>query len=53
MVDASHTELLLQDADLIRTANLNLVRVYAHVEPPQFYNLMDWAGILVVEPISP
>ena len=47
VVDASHTGPASPGRQSDPHGNLNLVRVYAHVEPPQFYNLMDWAGILV------
>jgi beta-mannosidase len=40
-------ELLEGDINLIRQANLNFVRVYAHVEPMEFYDLADEAGLLV------
>ena len=36
-----------QDIRLIRDANLNMIRVHAHVERPEFYDLCDEYGILV------
>ena len=37
----------LRDVRLMRQANLNFVRVYAHVEPPAFYEATDELGLLV------
>jgi beta-mannosidase len=37
----------LRDAHLMRDANLNFIRVYAHVEPVEFYEAADELGILV------
>jgi beta-mannosidase len=36
-----------QDIRLMRDANLNMIRVHAHVERPEFYELCDEYGILV------
>jgi beta-mannosidase len=38
---------LRRDAGLMRDANLNFIRVYAHVEPAEFYEAADELGILV------
>jgi beta-mannosidase len=35
------------DVALMKAANVNIVRVHAHVEPPAFYRACDAAGILV------
>jgi len=35
------------DVGLMKTANVNVVRVHAHVEAPAFYQACDEAGILV------
>lgn len=37
----------LRDVRLMREANLNFIRVHAHVEPVEFYQAMDELGILV------
>jgi beta-mannosidase len=36
-----------RDVNLMRAANLNLIRVHAHVLPPEFHAACDRAGILV------
>jgi beta-mannosidase len=36
-----------RDVRLMRDANLNAVRVHAHLERPEFYDLADAAGLLV------
>ncbi len=36
-----------RDVDLLLGANLNAVRVHAHLERPEFYEVADSAGILV------
>jgi beta-mannosidase len=36
-----------RDVRLMRGANLNAVRVHAHLERPEFYDLADAAGLLV------
>ncbi len=36
-----------RDVQLMRAANLNFIRVYAHVEPTEFYEATDELGILV------
>ncbi|MEM7032372.1 MAG: sugar-binding domain-containing protein, partial [Chloroflexota bacterium] len=38
---------LERDLALMRQANLNTIRVHAHVEPPEFYDLADEQGFLV------
>ncbi|MBI3271862.1 MAG: hypothetical protein HYZ53_22915 [Planctomycetes bacterium] len=38
-----------REAALLREANLNLVRVHGHVEPPAFYHACSRAGILVMQ----
>ena len=35
------------DVGLMKGANVNIVRVHAHVEPPAFYRACDEAGLLV------
>jgi beta-mannosidase len=40
-------EWFLRDVQLMREANLNFVRVYAHVEPVEFYEAADELGVLV------
>jgi beta-mannosidase len=40
-------EWFLRDVQLMRDANLDFVRVYAHVEPVEFYEAADELGILV------
>lgn len=36
-----------QDVTMMREANVNAVRVHAHVEPSEFYRVCDEAGLLV------
>lgn len=36
-----------RDVALMREANMNMVRVFSHVEPPEFYDACDELGILV------
>jgi beta-mannosidase len=36
-----------KDVELMKRANLNAVRVHAHLERPDFYDLADRAGLLV------
>jgi len=40
-------EWFLRDVGMMRDANLNFVRVHAHVEPVEFYEAADEAGMLV------
>ena len=40
-------EVLRHDLEMMRKANVNFVRVHAHVEPPEFYSLTDEAGMAV------
>lgn len=40
-------ELIKKDIELLRNANVNAVRVHAHVTHPDFYSACDEAGILV------
>jgi len=40
-------ESLRRDMDMMLKANVNFVRVHAHVEPPEFYALADEAGVAV------
>jgi beta-mannosidase len=40
-------EWFLRDVQLMREANLNFIRVYAHVEPVEFYEAADELGVLV------
>lgn len=40
-------EFYLHDVALAREANLNLLRVHAHVLPPEFHEACDQAGMLV------
>lgn len=39
--------LFTRDVDLAKQANLNLLRVHAHVLPPEFHTACDRAGMLV------
>ncbi|HIC89750.1 MAG TPA: glycoside hydrolase family 2 [Anaerolineae bacterium] len=41
------TEWFLRDVQMMRDANLNFIRVHAHVEPEAFYRATDELGILV------
>lgn len=43
----STREFLERDLGLLREANMNFVRVHAHVEPFEFYRLANEAGVLV------
>jgi len=47
MLVKSTYSVLKRDILMIRAANINFVRVHAHVEPPEFYSLADEAGIAV------
>lgn len=38
-----------QDLTLIRTANMNMIRVFAHLERKRFYELCDQLGLLVFQ----
>ena len=40
-------EFFRKDVELARQANLNMLRVHAHVLPPEFHTVCDRAGILV------
>ena len=40
-------DLFRRDVELARQANLNLLRVHAHVLPPEFHTACDQAGMLV------
>ncbi len=40
-------ERFASDVGLMKAANVNAVRVHAHVEPPAFYQACDEAGLLV------
>jgi len=40
-------ELYEKDAELIKRANMNMVRVHAHLEPPLLYDVFDERGIMV------
>ncbi len=44
---AGSTPWFLRDVQMMREANLNFVRVHAHVLPPAFYRATDALGILV------
>jgi beta-mannosidase len=48
-LDASTPELLAQDLRLAREANMDCLRVHAHVEPEVFYRQADEAGILLLQ----
>jgi hypothetical protein len=39
---------LLRDLALARGANLDLLRVHAHIAPPEFYRLCDEQGLMVM-----
>jgi beta-mannosidase len=41
-------ESLCRDLDLARNANLDLLRVHAHIAPPDFYRLCDELGVMVM-----
>ena len=41
------SETLARDLDLMRSANINAVRVHAHVTMPAFYDMADERGLLV------
>ncbi|HSH72811.1 MAG TPA: glycoside hydrolase family 2 TIM barrel-domain containing protein [Methylophilaceae bacterium] len=38
-----------QDMELMQQANINAIRVHAHIEAPGFYELCDRSGILVMQ----
>jgi beta-mannosidase len=42
----------LRDVELMRQANLNFIRVHAHVEPVEFYEAADELGVLVWQHVS-
>lgn len=46
LVNASR-EVLKRDLEMMIDANANFVRVHAHVEPPEFYELADEYGVAV------
>jgi len=45
-------EWIIRDIYLIKDANLNFVRLPAHVEPDEFYGIMDEEGILIWQDFS-
>ncbi len=49
LLDASTPEVLAQDLRLAREANMDCLRVHAHIEPEPFYRLADEAGMLLLE----
>lgn len=49
LLDASSPELLAQDLRLAREANMDCLRVHAHLEPPEFYRQADETGMLLLE----
>lgn len=46
-LSAMTPERYAEDVRLIREANMNMVRVFAHLEQPEFYKLCDEQGILL------
>lgn len=46
-LDAAGDELLQSDLELARQANMDMLRLVAHVEPPPFYASADRAGMVV------
>jgi beta-mannosidase len=46
-LDTAGDELLKSDLELARQANMDMLRLNAHVEPPAFYDAADRAGIVV------
>lgn len=44
----SNSERLKNDISLFREANLNFIRVHAHIEPYEFYELCDEIGMAVM-----
>ncbi|MBW1972374.1 MAG: beta galactosidase jelly roll domain-containing protein [Deltaproteobacteria bacterium] len=45
-------ERFLYDLALMKRANINVIRVHAHIEPEKFYKLCDEIGILVWQDFS-
>ncbi len=41
------TEGMVRDVELVKQANLNLLRVHVHVSPPELYAVCDRAGMLI------
>lgn len=46
-LDAANDDLLRADLELARQANLDMLRLTAHLEPPGLYSLADRAGVLI------
>jgi beta-mannosidase len=46
-LDATSAELVTSDLELARQANMNMLRLNAHVEPPALYDAADRAGLLI------
>ncbi len=47
LLSRASPSVLRRDLELMRRANVNFVRLWAHVEPPEFYDLADELGIAV------
>lgn len=47
-LDRVSVEGLSRDLALVRGANLDLVRVHAHIDSPEFYRLCDEQGVMVM-----
>ncbi len=41
-----------RDVELMKQANLNIIRIHAHVLPPEFYDACDRAGLMVWQDFS-
>jgi beta-mannosidase len=46
-LDAAGDDVLQSDLELARQANMDMLRLTAHVEPLRFYDLADQAGLLI------
>jgi beta-mannosidase len=46
-LDAATPERSTQDLELTREANMDMLRVHAHLEPDSFYQAADRAGVLI------
>ncbi|HEX3628967.1 MAG TPA: glycoside hydrolase family 2 TIM barrel-domain containing protein [Candidatus Dormibacteraeota bacterium] len=46
-LDGAGEDLLRSDLELARQANMDMLRLNAHLEPPAFYDLADRSGLLV------
>lgn len=47
MIDGVRPDIFRHDIELAREANMDMLRVHAHIAPPAFYQIADEAGMMV------